>query len=194
MFTSAILLAAGSAARMGADKLLLPYKDRRLIDCALAPLVNCRLIDEVIVVVRPGFDLPADDSKRRVVVNPDHREGLGASLRTGVKTANPAADAFVVSLADMPEITVEIVTALIEAFFRGGKQILVPVYQRRNGHPVVFAGACRTDLLRLSGDLGARQMIREHPEMVGYFPTPQRAVVYDVDQPEDLGTEARGLG
>jgi molybdenum cofactor cytidylyltransferase len=186
MFTSGILLAAGSAARMGADKLLMLYRAQRLIDCALAPLVDCRLIDEVIVVMRPDFRLPVDDPKCRIVLNPDHREGLGASLRVGVGAANAAADAFVLSLADMPEITDEIVTTLIEAFRRSGKQILVPVYEQRNGHPVVFAGACRDDLLRLTGDLGARQMIREHPELVAYFETSQRAVVVDVDTPADL--------
>jgi len=60
---------------------------------------------------------------------------------------------------------------LIEAFRRSGKQILVPVYEERNGHPVIFAGACRANLLRLTGDQGARQMIREHLELVEYFET-----------------------
>jgi hypothetical protein len=86
----------------------------------------------------------------------------------------------------MPEITAEIVTTLIEAFRRSGKQILVPTYQQRNGHPVIFAGVCRPNLLQLTGDQGARQMIREHPELVEHFETPQRAVVIDVDTPEDL--------
>jgi len=186
MFTSGILLAAGSASRMGTDKLELPYKGRRVIDHALAPFVESSLIDELIVVVRPGFQLQVNEPKCRVVVNADHQEGLGSSLRAGVTAAKAAADAFVVSLADMPELSVEIIAALIEAFGRGGKRILVPVCQRRHGHPVIFAGACRGDLLQLGGDLGARTMIQEHPEMVQYFPTQHRAVVYDLDTPVDL--------
>lgn len=187
MFTSGILLAAGSATRMGADKLQLPYKGRRLIDCALAPLQDCRLIDEVIVVVRPGFQLRAEGTKCRIVVNPDHREGMGSSLRTGVAAASQGADAFVVSLADMPELTVEIVTTLVEAFCRSGKSILVPVYEGRHGHPVIFAASCRQDLLRLGGDMGARSIIGEHQEMVEYLPTRHSGVVRDVDTLEDLG-------
>jgi molybdenum cofactor cytidylyltransferase len=186
MFTSGILLAAGSGIRMGADKLLLPYKGQRLIDRALAALQDCRLIDEVIVVVRPDFPPLPNHPKCRVVVNPGHQEGLGSSLRIGVGAASAAADAFVVSLADMPEITAELVTELIEAFHRSGQQILVPTYQQRNGHPVVFAGACRDDLLRLTGDQGARQMIRAHPELVEHFETPLRAVALDMDTPADL--------
>ncbi len=186
MFTSGILLAAGSSTRMGVDKLQLPYKGRLLIDCALAPLVECRLIDEVIVVVRPDSSLLTDGPKCRIVVNPDHREGMGTSLRTGVQAASPAADAFVVSLADMPDLTAEIVTTLIEAFYRGGKQILVPVCDARNGHPVVFAAACRGDLLRLTGDLGARSLIAAHPELVTYLPVPHPAVIHDLDTPADI--------
>jgi molybdenum cofactor cytidylyltransferase len=186
MFTSGILLAAGSATRMGTDKLQLPYNGRRLIDCALEPLANCRLIDEVIVVVRTGFQLRVEETKCRIVVNPDHREGMGSSLRTGVAAASQAADAFVVSLADMPELSVEIVTTLIEAFCRSGKSILVPVYEGRHGHPVVFAASCRPDLLRLGGDLGARSIISEHSDTVEYFPTQHGGVVRDVDTTEDL--------
>jgi xanthine dehydrogenase accessory factor len=193
MFTSAILLAAGSATRMGAEKLQLLYHGRRLIDRALAALVDCPLIDEVIVVVRPDLPLPAAHPKCRIVVNPDHREGMGASLRTGVAAANVTADALVVSLADMPELTAEIVTELIEAFRRSGKRMLVPQYQRRDGHPVIFAGRCRADLLRLSGDVGARSIIHEHPEAVEHWPTTQRGVVYDVDSPADLGPRRKVL-
>ncbi len=186
MYTSAILLAAGGATRMGADKLQLLYKGRRLIDRALAPLVDSPLIDEVVVVVRPDGRALVDASKCRVVVNPEHQEGLGASLRVGAAAADAAADALVVSLADMPEITVEIVARLIHAFRRAGRPILVPVHQQRNGHPVLFGRACRGDLLRLGGDLGARQMIRDHPELVEYFPAPNRAVVYDMDTLADI--------
>jgi molybdenum cofactor cytidylyltransferase len=186
MFTSGILLAAGSGVRMGSDKLLMHYKGKRLIDRALAALLDCHLIDEVIVVVRPDFPALPKHTKCRAVVNPGHQEGLGSSLRAGVGGASAAADAFLVSLADMPEITSELVTALIEAFRRSGKPILVPTYQQCSGHPVIFAAACRADLLRLTGDQGARQMIREHAEMVEHFQTPERAVVSDVDTPADL--------
>ncbi|MEE9295155.1 MAG: nucleotidyltransferase family protein [Phycisphaerae bacterium] len=186
MFTTCILLAAGAASRMKTDKLSLPYKGQRLFDCALAPFVDSPLIDEIIVVVNPGFRLPVEASKCRAVVNADYLDGLGASLRTGVAAAASEADIFLVALADMPELTEEILTTIIEAFRRSDKQILVPVYQQRNGHPVVFAQSCKEKLLKLEGDVGARTLIRDHPELVEYFPTEHRAVVFDIDTPEDI--------
>ncbi len=226
MFISGILLAAGSSTRMGADKLLLPYQGRRLIDRALAALVDCPLINEVLIVVRPDFpppwegdpregEAPAEPSsawegeapaeppsareaeapaepllaahpKCRLVVNPDHRQGMGTSLRTGVQAANPAADAYVLSLADMPEITSDIVAALIDAFYKAGKQVLIPVFDQRHGHPVIFAASCRAELLRLSADAGPRAFIAAHPELVAYHPVPHSGVLRDIDTPADL--------
>jgi molybdenum cofactor cytidylyltransferase len=186
MFTSGILLAAGSSARMGADKLQLAYKGQSLFERALTPLVESAAIDEVLVVTRPDFVGTMNHAKCRSVVNADHREGLGASLRIGAGAASGAADAFVVALADMPEITADVVSAVVGAFYEGGKRMLVPTFEGHNGHPVVFAADCRGELLQLSGDIGARRLIRAHPELVQYWPTAERGVVHDVDCPEDL--------
>lgn len=186
MFTSGLLLAAGSGTRMGADKLLLTYRGRRLIDHAVTALVDCPLVDEVLVVVRPDFRFVTDAPKCRLVVNPDHRQGMGSSLRAGVQAATATADAFVLFLADMPEITSEMVTTLIEAFARSGKRILIPVFEQCHGHPVVFAGDCRAELLRLSGDVGPRAFIAAHPELVAYYSVPYRGVLRDVDTPTDI--------
>ena len=186
MFVSGILLAAGNASRMGAEKLQMSYKGRRLIDRAIAPLVNCPLIDELIIVVRPDLRSAVDHPKCRIIVNPVHQEGMGSSLRTGVAAAHASSDVFVVSLADMPELRVQIVTGLIHVYRQCGKSIVVPQYRRQNGHPVIIAGNCRAELSRLGGDQGARSLINEHPEMVEYFDSQDRAVVYDVDAPADI--------
>ena len=184
---SAIVLAAGQSRRMGAaDKLALACAGQPLIRRALAPLAACALVDELIVVVRPGHELPLDGLGCTVLVNPDCREGMGASLRAGVSAATPGAAAYLIALGDMPWITTALLTTLIEAFFAAGKPILVPVHQGRSGHPVVFDRALREQLLQLRGDVGAREIIRQRPDEVARFETGQRAVVLDVDTPADL--------
>jgi hypothetical protein len=91
-----------------------------------------------------------------------------------------------VALADMPEIPGGIIAELIRALERAGSHVAVPVFQDRNGHPVVIDRTCRKRLLRLGGDVGARDLIREHPEMVERVETAHRGVVYDVDTAEDV--------
>jgi CTP:molybdopterin cytidylyltransferase MocA len=132
------------------------------------------------------LQVPIEDAKCRIVVNPEHDEGMGASFRAGIAAVRSNADAFVLALGDMPEITVEIIDSLAAVFRQSGKRIVVPDFEGRNGHPVIFDGSLREELLQLGGDTGARRLIHNHPELVGTFRTKHRGVVYDVDTPEEV--------
>jgi hypothetical protein len=61
-------------------------------------------VDLTIVVVNPSFPLPPARERCRFVVNPDHQEGMGSSLRVAVGAAPENADAYLIALADMPGI------------------------------------------------------------------------------------------
>lgn len=186
MHVVAILLAAGSSRRFGGEKLLAPYRGRPLIEHALAALTSSPGVDTTIVVVHPRFPVPPERPRCRFVINPEHEEGMGSSLRAGVRAAPAETDAYLVALADMPAIGPELIASLIACYRAAGKRIVVPVYQGRRGHPVMISGALREALLAISGDVGAREIIRQHPEWVGGFETEDGAVVYDVDAPADL--------
>lgn len=183
---TAILLAAGDAARLGGDKLNLPYKGTTLFQRAVAPIVDCPLIHDLVVVIRPDAPSLVEDVKCKPVVNHHWHEGMGSSLRLGVATAAEDADALLVCLADMPEIGTDLLTAMIEAFAHCGRTILVPWCEGRSGHPVLFDAAWRGPLGRLGGDIGAKHLLRQSPNAVAHFETTDRAVLFDVDRPEDI--------
>ena len=188
MFTSCIFLAAGTSSRMNADKLALDYQGDTVFDRALSPFTRSPFVNEIIVVVNPDFCLALEHKKCRAVVNSEYREGMGSSIRIGVAAASHTADTLLVALADMPEMSEVIIAEVIEAFHKSAKPILVPTHAERTGHPVVFAGLIKDELLKLEGDVGARMLIRDHPELVEYFATKHRGVIFDVDTPEDLGS------
>jgi molybdenum cofactor cytidylyltransferase len=190
MRVTAILLAAGSSRRFGRQKLLAPYRGRPLYEFALDALRSSPEIGTTIVVVPPGFAAPPERPRCRFVINPEHEEGLGSSLRAGVRAAPEDADAYLIALADMPGITPKLIAALIACYRAAGKQIVVPVHDGRRGHPVMMSRGLREALLAIRGDVGAREIIRAHPEMVGEFATADAAVVFDVDVPGDLGSGA----
>jgi molybdenum cofactor cytidylyltransferase len=183
----AILLAAGSSRRFGGEKLLAPWRGRALYEHALEALVSSPGVAETLVVVQPGFAAPAPRPRCRFVVNPDHAEGMGSSLRAGVRAAPEDADAYLVALADMPGITSGLVASLLGRFAAVGKRIVVPVHGGRRGHPVVLGRELREPLLAVRGDVGAREIVREHPEWVAELETADGAVCFDVDVPADLG-------
>ena len=182
----AILLAAGSSRRFGGQKLPAPWRGRPLYEHALDALISSPGIGTIIVVVRPGFAVPPARPRCRFIVNPDHDEGMGASMRAGVRAAPGDADAYLLALADMPRITPELIASLIARYAAAGKPIVVPVCGGRRGHPVIIGAELREELLAVTGDVGAREIIRAHPEWVGEFETEDAAVVFDVDLPGDL--------
>ena len=183
----AILLAAGSSRRFGGEKLLASWRGRPLYEHALEALASSPGVGETLVVVRPGFAVPRARPLCRFVLNPEHAEGMGSSLRAGVREAPGDTDAYLVALADMPRITPGLVASLIARYEAVGKRIVVPVHRGRRGHPVLISRELREPLLALAGDVGAREIVRAHPEWVGELETGDESVLLDVDVPADLG-------
>jgi molybdenum cofactor cytidylyltransferase len=188
MNVTAILLAAGSARRFGSEKLLAAYRGRPLYEHALEALASSLGVGETLVIVRPGFPLPLERPRVRFIANPDHEEGMASSLRAGVRAASADSGAYIVALADMPAVGPRLIAALLEFHRASGVRIAMPRYEGRQGHPVLIDAGLREALLRVSGDVGAREIIDAHPEWVGTFETDDEGAVFDVDEPKDLAS------
>jgi molybdenum cofactor cytidylyltransferase len=186
MRVTAVLLAAGSSLRYPSDKLLEPYRGRPLFRHALDALARCPRIASTVLVIRPRFPLPEPLPGVTVVVNQEHEEGMGASLRAGILAAPDDTDAYLVALADMPDISPALIDALLAFAEQSPRPIVVPVCGGRRGHPVSIHADLRGRLLRIRGDQGARELVRDHPDLVDSFETEDPAVLFDVDLPGDL--------
>jgi CTP:molybdopterin cytidylyltransferase MocA len=187
MHLTAVLLAAGAARRFGAPKLLAPWRGRPLWEHALAALTSAPEVAETLVVVAPGTPAPPARPRCRAVVNPEQAEGMGASLRAGVRAAAADTDAFLVALADMPLVPPGLIAALVACYGAGERPIVVPVHGGRRGHPVLIGAALRDELLAVRGDVGARGVLAAHPERVAEVATDDAGVLFDVDEPDDPG-------
>jgi molybdenum cofactor cytidylyltransferase len=182
---AAIVLAAGGSTRMGKPKMLLPYSRGTLLSATVEPLLSAGL-DRVVVVlgdradeVREGADLP-ERARLRVVVNEGWREGMASSLKRGLAECREA-DAVLVALGDQPGLTRERLRKVVGAFHPGAP-LVVPVHEGIPAHPVLFARSLFPELEALSGDVGARQVVRRHwNEAVRLEVDP----LPDVDTPED---------
>jgi CTP:molybdopterin cytidylyltransferase MocA len=185
---SAILLAAGAGSRFGGGKLLAPFRGRPLIETALSELRESP-VDEIIVVVgAEGEKLRRICSSYgvRLVENPDWAEGISTSVRAGLRACEPGARAAVVALADQPLVGAAAVERLVGAFEEGA-EIAVATYGGRQRNPVLFVRGAWPLLEReLSGDEGARVVLKRHPELVTEVPCDDIADPADVDTVEDL--------
>ncbi|MDX6379517.1 MAG: hypothetical protein QOI57_541 [Rubrobacteraceae bacterium] len=185
---SAVLLAAGAGSRFGGGKLLAPFEGRPLIEATLSGLRRAP-VDEIIVVVgREGERLRSISTTHgaRVVVNPNWAEGMSTSVRVGIQACGPEVRAAVVLLADQPLVGAEAVERLVGAF-EGGAEVAVATYGGERRNPVLFAKEVWPLLLReLTGDKGARMVLKLHPELVTEVPCDDVADPADVDTVEDL--------
>lgn len=186
MHLTAILLAAGSSRRFGSPKLLAPWRGRPLWEHALAALTAATEVAETVVVVAPGFAAPPAPPRCRFVVNPEPAEGMGSSLRAGVRAAPPGTEAFLIALADMPVVPAGLIAALVACYGAGERPIVVPVCRGRRGHPVLIGAGLRDELLAVRGDVGARGLLAAHPGLVATVATDDEGVLFDVDEAADL--------
>lgn len=181
-----ILLAAGQGTRFGGDKLLAPAADGTPIGVMAARNLAAAL-DEVVAVVRPeDARLAQLLAAAGVAVEkcPTAWQGMGSSLAHAVR-ARADADGWVVALADMPRIRPETIRAVADAL-AAGAALVAPRHAGSRGHPVGFSSAYGPRLVRLSGDAGAREIIRSERERMLLLECDDAGVLADVDTPADL--------
>jgi molybdenum cofactor cytidylyltransferase len=183
---SAIVLAAGMSTRMGRNKLLLRFRDQALIVRAVDTLLASK-IDEVIVVLGHEIEAARTELKGkpvRLVQNPDYRDGLSTSVRTGVEAVSPQADGIMIYLADQPLLEPADINQIVAAFTdakKVNKSIVVPFFEGERGNPVVLDASLRVAILGIVGDVGCKGVIKRYPEQVYILEMENDHVVRDVD-------------
>ncbi len=182
-----VMLAAGSASRMGRPKQLLDWGGRPLVRAAAEEALAAQL-DPLLVVVGAAADevtaalagLPVT-----IVPCPDYAAGQSASLRAGIAALGQRVDAAIVLLADQPFVTAAIVRRIAEEWRATGAAIVAPVYRGVRGNPVLFARALFPELLGISGDQGARAVIAADPARVATVHFDDDRPLADIDTPEE---------
>ena len=181
-----LLLAGGSASRFGSNKLLARLPGDERVGLQAAQRI-ADAVDSLIVVTRAGDDTTRECFSQAgfdVVECADADRGMGHSLRCGVRRSMQAR-AWMVALGDMPHVETATVKRVIRRFDETDA-IIVPNYRQRSGHPVLFPARYRSDLLELSGDEGARPILRFCAAEIKWIETDDPGVLFDIDEPSDL--------
>ena len=187
---AAIVLAAGRSSRMSPRNKLLELVDGTPV---IAHVVDTALrsgADAVIVVT--GFEPSRLEEAVRglnvtIVHNAFYEQGLSATLAIGLEALPSNIDGALILLGDMPKIKSKDLRALIAAFAaRDGQGICVPVRHGKRGNPVLWGACYFAEMMALSGDVGAKQLLARHAEKVLEVPVSSDGIFVDVDTTADI--------
>jgi molybdenum cofactor cytidylyltransferase len=189
---AAVVLAAGKSARMGAsgNKLLMEWDGEPLVRRAARAALDSG-IDEVFVVIPAGATEIASTLRNlhvRVVENAGHAEGIASSIRCGIGAVTPACNGALVLLADMPLISPRHLSMLLSAFAATddtAASVVVPCHRGQRGNPVLWGRDHFSELMRLHGDIGARDLLAHRNVCMIRVETGDDAVLVDIDSPQD---------
>ena len=187
---AALVLAAGRSTRMGTvNKLLADVGGRPMVARVVEAVRGSRAAPVVVVTGHQQAAVAAALAGQavRLVHNPDFAGGLSGSLHRGLAALPEDIDGVVVCLGDMPRVGAAVIDQLIAAFDPlEGRAICLPTCQSRRGNPVLLARRFFPEMQAISGDIGARALIGDYPELVAEVPVADRGVLLDVDTPDAL--------
>jgi molybdenum cofactor cytidylyltransferase len=195
----AIVLAGGSGSRFGGGKLTHAWRGGALIDGALAAAFAAPARSVTVVTgADPNVEAAArafaerigQAARLRIAHCADHAEGMGATLRAGVASLPAGAAGAYVFLGDMPAIPPAILPALAAAL-AAGALAAAPRFDGQRGHPVLFSAALFPQLKSLTGDQGARDVLRTLGDRLALVETDEPGVLVDIDRASDLDGEQR---
>jgi len=198
----AIVLAAGESRRMGTQKLLLPFGDTTVagavVKAALGSSADATLVvlgsdhEAVREVLEPLDEKSKSPGARKApagrlgfAINPNFSLGMLTSIQAGLRALPPDAKAAVIVLGDQPFLAPRIVDAIVEAYGKSEKGIVIPAFKGRRGHPVLIDLEYRAEVLALDPCDGLRALMLAHPEDILEVEVADPNILRDLDTPED---------
>ena len=156
----AVILAAGESKRMGYPKMLLPFNGTTMLECVIANISQSQ-IDKIIIVLgaeKESLIQLAKKIKIEYCYNENFKEGMLSSVQCGFRNLPEDCSACIVFQGDQPLITHDVIDAIIKAYRASHKGIVIPVYKKKRGHPVLIDMKYRKNIDKLNPARGLRSL------------------------------------
>lgn len=179
-----VILAAGASRRLGTPKQLLPLAERPVLTHVIDAAARTSLNPLLVVLGHAAEEIQerVDFSAATVLINPAFTDGQSTSVKTAVRALPPDVEAAMFLLGDQPLVDPRVIELLIAAYWNQPAAIVQPRYAEGRGNPVLIARALFPELLKLSGDTGARPLLNQFRDRITVVDVPE------FHRPEDLDT------
>jgi molybdenum cofactor cytidylyltransferase len=185
---ASVILSGGASSRMGSPKALVPYQGRPFLEHLLEVTAHREIGARRVVLgahaepISKAVDLKADE----IVINHEWQKGQLSSIQAALRSLPPGTDGILLCLIDHPLISSALVQDLIEQFYKTKKPVVLPVYEGRRGHPVIFSASLYDELLRAPLETGARAVVWAHSGEIEEVRTNEEGCVLNLNDPETL--------
>jgi len=184
----AIILAAGQSKRYGSNKTHICI-DGIPMPIKISLTLQSININSLIVINESNIILQQSVNKHAInyiINNEETNTGIGSSIALAVQST-PDANGWLICLADMPFININTYKKIISTLQESnGKHIIIPRYNKKNGHPVAFGNNFYQQLINKSGDTGAKNIINNNLTLVDYIDINDPFILQDIDTPQDF--------
>ncbi len=187
----AIVLAAGESKRMGSPKMLLDFGGKTMIENVIANIAGSK-VNKIMVVTgayRDALIEKIGGSGIRYCYNDNYKEGMLSSVQCGFRNVPLHSEAVIVFQGDQPFIRAETIDLVIEAYRSSYKGIIVPVYDKRRGHPILIDKRYRNEIEKLNAHIGLRSLTYNFSEDVLEVETDDPGILRDFDTYKDYSNE-----
>ena len=188
-----MVLAAGESKRMGTPKLLLPFGEKTMIELLLEEVLRSKSDKTMVVLGAEKEKIERIISRLPVttVVNTRYEEGMLSSIQAGFEALPDEVEAVLVCLGDQPLIPFSVMNKLIDAYKNTKKGIILPIYKKSRGHPILIDMKYKTEIRRVSPNIGLRALVHNHPQDVMEVEVDAPQILKDIDKPEDYMRELK---
>ena len=161
-------MAAGASTRMGQPKQLLPWGKYSLLQHAIdvAKTVKANKVIVVLGAHHEAISSSIENDVISIIVNPNWKNGLGASIAYSanhILNEKEKVSGVLFVLADQPFVTSNYLNEMLTSFQPCESKIIATEYSSgKIGVPVLFDSIYLSELAQLTGDNGAKSILKTH--------------------------------
>lgn len=187
----AIILAAGESKRMKVPKMLLDFNGETMIEKVIRNVARSEVSHILVVLGAFREELSRITERLEVPVcyNDRYKSGMLSSVQCGFRNLPDSWDAVMVFPGDQPFIEPGVINELIKAFVESKKRIVIPVYGKKRGHPILIGAEYRNSIAELPEKEGLRSLAQQNPGDVLEVETQTPGILKDFDIYEDYINE-----
>jgi molybdenum cofactor cytidylyltransferase len=182
-----LILAAGNSSRLKTPKQLLRYRSRFLLSHAISS-AEVVTPNQVLVVLGSNalklrLLLKRHHPDIYSITNTEWEKGMGSSLSVGLSAMPERAKAVLVLVSDQPCVGIKPLNRLVQTWSRRPSHVAAAYYKTNFGVPAILPRKTWDEAKKLTGDIGARQLLRESATPISAVPMPE--AIFDVDIQKD---------